>query len=110
MILGSDDGDQMHALFSHMDPERQPQPVVMLGRSSVDCLRPPRATSSGGHCPSRACIDSSSSGGDHQRGPTHTQRASDFNEFAAEGRGRRKGITALGWLRVNNNSGRVGLA
>ncbi|MED6217503.1 hypothetical protein PIB30_018313 [Stylosanthes scabra] len=98
MILGSDDGDQMQALFSYLDAERQPQPVVRSGRSFVNCLRPPRAMSSGGHCLGRASIDSWSSGGDHQRGPTHTQRATDFNESATEGEGPTEG---------DNNSGVV---
>ncbi|MED6211278.1 hypothetical protein PIB30_072194 [Stylosanthes scabra] len=52
----------------------------MPGRSSVDCVRPPRVTTSGGHCTGRAFVDSWISGGDHQRGPIITQQSSDFNE------------------------------
>ncbi|MED6219060.1 hypothetical protein PIB30_032426 [Stylosanthes scabra] len=98
MILGSDDGDHLQAFFSHPQVETQPQLVVMPGRAYIDCLRPPCATTSGGHCQGCASVDSWISGGDHQRGPIITQHAIDFNESTAEGEGSTEG---------DNNSGVV---
>ncbi|MED6156655.1 hypothetical protein PIB30_016392 [Stylosanthes scabra] len=77
-ILGSDEGDHLETLFSQRQAE--PQPVIMPGRSSIDCVRPPRVTTSSGHCTGRASVDSWISGGDHQRGPIITQHSADFNE------------------------------
>ncbi|MED6161303.1 hypothetical protein PIB30_059494 [Stylosanthes scabra] len=87
ILLGYGEGDLLQALFSQLLAELQPQPVVMPGRTSFDCIRPPWATASGGHSQGRVFVDSWISGGDYRRGPIFTQHAINFNESTAEAEG-----------------------